>query len=199
MTGRIEVLDTDGTPGFIRSEEGGVVHFRLSDVAVRHAVDLAVGQLVTFEMERGNPPKAFNIKIEKRHYTSHGVEKRPQPVRYLGFEQTGNIRAYQFERLSPGGEKQTATLSADLTLFLTHNVGLQDGPALCLGLVAAELDVADSDSRVPYQRSLTDADMLAHLASRPVTERKNRSIRSNLANTNAGKHVWRGSGPRSEP
>jgi cold shock CspA family protein len=197
MTGRIEVLDTEGTPGFIRSEEGMVVHFQLSQVAVRHAGDLAVGQLVTFEMEKGNPPKAFNIKIEKRHYTTHGAEKRQQPVRYLGFEQTGNVRAYKFERLSPGGEKQTATVSTDLALFLTHHIGLQDGPVLCLRLVTAELDGIDSDSRLPFQRSLTDADMLAHLASRPTAEKRSRSIRSNLANVNAGKHVWRGTGPRS--
>jgi cold shock CspA family protein len=197
MTGRIEVLDTEGTPGFIRSEEGMVVHFQLSQVAVRHAGDLAVGQLVTFEMEKGNPPKAFNIKIEKRHYTTHGAEKRQQPVRYLGFEQTGNVRAYKFERLSPGGEKQTATVSTDLALFLTHHIGLQDGPVLCLRLVTAELDGIDSDSRLPFQRSLTDADMLAHLASRPTAEKRSRSIRSNLASANAGKHVWRGTGPRS--
>jgi hypothetical protein len=174
-----------------------VVHFQLSQVAVRHAGDLAVGQLVTFEMEKGNPPKAFNIKIEKRHYTTHGAEKRQQPVRYLGFEQTGNVRAYKFERLSPGGEKQTATVSTDLALFLTHHIGLQDGPVLCLRLVTAELDGIDSDSRLPFQRSLTDADMLAHLASRPTAEKRSRSIRSNLANVNAGKHVWRGTGPRS--
>jgi len=197
MTGRIEVLDTEGTPGFIRSEDGVVVHFRLSDVAIRHAVDLAVGQLVTFDLERGNPPKAFNIKIEKRHYTTHGAEKRQQPVRYLGFEQTGNIRAYKFERLSPGGERQTATVSSDLALFLTHHVGLQDGPALCLRLVTAELDAVDPDGHLPFQRSLTDADMLAHLASRPVAEKRNRTIRANVANANAGRHIWRGSGPRT--
>jgi cold shock CspA family protein len=197
MTGRIEVLDTEGTPGFIRSEEGVAVHFQLSEVAVRHAADLAVGQLVTFEVETGNPPKAFNIKIEKRHYTTHGAEKRQQPVRYLGFEQTGNVRAYKFERLSPGGEKQTATVSTDLALFLTHHIGLQDGPVLCLRLVTAELDAVDPDSRLPFQRSLTDADMLAYLASRPTPEKRSRNIRANLASANPGKHVWRGTGPRS--
>jgi cold shock CspA family protein len=196
MTGRIEVLDTEDTPGFIRSEDGVVVHFHVSDVAVRYAGDLAVGQLVTFDLERGNPPRAFNVKIEKQHYTTHGAEKRQQPVRYLGFDQTGNIRAYKFERLSPGGERQTATVSTDLALFLTHNVGLQDGPALCLRLVTAELDAADSDSQLPFQRLLTDADMLAHLASRPVAEKRSRSVRANLANAGAAKHVWRGSGQR---
>lgn len=199
MTGRIEVLDTESTPGFIRAEDGVVVHFRLSEVATRYARDLAVGQLVTFDMENGNPPKAFNIKIEKRHYTSHGVEKRPQPVRYLGFEQMGNVRAYKFERLSPGGERQTATVSTDLALFLAHHIGLQDGPALCLRLVTAELDGIDPDSRLPFQRLLTDADMLAHLASRPVAAKRSHTIRTNFANSSAGKHVWRGSGPRTNP
>ena len=200
MTGRIEVLDTEESPGFIRSEEGVVVHFRLTDVAPRYAGDLAVGQLVTFDLEKGNPPQAFNVKIEKQHYTTHAAEKRQQPVRYLGFEQTGNIRAYKFERLSPGGERQTATISTDLALFLTHQIGLQDGPALCLRLVTTELDASNPESQLPFQRSLTDADMLAHLASRPVAEKRNRGFRSNAAATSsAGKHVWRGTGPRSNP
>jgi cold shock CspA family protein len=194
MTGRIEVLDTEDTPGLIRSEDGAVVHFRLSAVVVRHAEDLAVGQLVTFDLERGSPPRAFNIKTEKRHYTTPAAEKRQQPIRYLGFDQIGNVRAYKFERHSPGGETQTATVSTDLALFLTHRVGLQDGPALCLRLVTAELDGACAGGRVPFQRSLTDADMLAHLASRPVAEKKNRTTRTNLANSYAGKHLWRGSG-----
>lgn len=198
MTGRIEVLDTVETPGFIRSEDGLVVRFNLSEVAARYAGDLAVGQLVTFDLEKGNPPKAFNIKIEKRHYTTHGAEKRQQPVRYLGFEQNGNIRNYKFERIAPGGERQAATVSTDMALFLTHQIGLQDGPALCLRLVTVELEDANPVNHLPFQRSLTDADMLAHLARRPAPERRNRSIRTNLTGSHAAGHVWRGTGPREK-
>jgi cold shock CspA family protein len=197
MTGRIEVLDTEGRPGFIRSDEGVLVHFRLSEVTARHADDLVVGQLVTFDVENGNPPKAFNIKIEKRHYTSHGAEKRQQPVRYNGFEQTGNIRAYKFERLSAEGETQTATVRTDLSLFLKHQVGLQDGPALCLRVVTAELSDELPEAQRPFQRTLTDDDMRAHTAARTVPEKRKHTTRANAANARARRHAWGSSGPRT--
>jgi cold shock CspA family protein len=192
MTGRIEVVGTDGAPGFIRSESGVAVRFLLTEVTARHARDLAVGQLVTFEMEQGNPPRAFNVCLEKQHYVSHEAEKRQQPVRYMDFEQTGNIRAYKFERVS-GGERQTATVNVDLGLFLKHDVGLQEGPSLCLRVVTAELNVAAIDSPSDVQRTLTDEDMLAHLARQPA-ERKRYGGRISTGTSHALKHVWRGSG-----
>jgi cold shock CspA family protein len=197
MTGRIEVLDTDNRPGFIRSEDGALVQFRLSEVTARQGNDLVVGQLVTFDVEQGNPPKAFSIKIEKRHYTSHGAEKRQQPVRYNGFEQSGNIRAYKFERLSPEGETQTAVVSTDLALFLKHRIGIQDGPALCLRLVTTEMNDARIDTQQPYLRTLTDEDMRAHTASRVVPEKRKHTTRANAANARARRHSWGSSGPRN--
>jgi hypothetical protein len=49
---------------------------------------------------------------------------------------------------------------------------MQEGPALCLHLLAVELDFADAAVRTSFQCSLTDREMLAHLASRPVPRTK---------------------------
>jgi cold shock CspA family protein len=193
MTGRIEAMGTESAPGFIRLDSGIAVRFALSEVIARHAKDLTVGQLVTFEMERGTPPRAFNVCVEKQHYVSHEAEKRQQPVRYLDFEQSGNIRAYKFERLLAGGETQTATVSADLSLFLKHAIGLQDGPSLCLRVVTEELNSASSDGQANLQRRLTDEDMLSHLARQPA-ERKRYGGRPGIGTSHAAKHVWRGTG-----
>jgi hypothetical protein len=102
------------------------------------------------------------------------MEKRLEAtrLRYIGFEHRGNVRAYLFEGLTPGAKKRTFAVDADLALFTRHHVGMQEGPALCLHLLAAELDFADAAVRTSCQCSLTDREMLAHLASRPVPRSK---------------------------
>ncbi|MCW9077783.1 MAG: ATP-binding cassette domain-containing protein, partial [Gammaproteobacteria bacterium] len=89
-------------------------------------------------------------------------------LRYMGFEHRGSVRIYRFERLIPGEEKGTFTVDADLAMFAKYHVGIQEGPALCLRLLVAELDVAGAAAQRSFQCSLTDREMLAHLASRPV-------------------------------
>src|SRR5712692_8777160 len=84
------------------------------------------------------------------------------PPRYLGFEQTGNVRAYSFERVSPGESTKTFTVTADLALFRKHQVGMQEGPALCLGVLALQLQALDS-AQPGLQHAVTDHDMLVYL------------------------------------
>lgn len=184
MTGRIEALSRKDAEGAIRAEGGATVHFRLSEVALRDAADLAVGQLVTFDVERGDPPNAFNIFAKRQQNSSKEMERRQEALRYLGFEQTGNVRSYKFERLSPSGETDRAVVSADLSLFHRHEVGIQEGPTLCLRLVTAELDgfnTTNATGDSPFQRSLTDHDMLNHLAACAVRRRKGSPRRSRVA------------------
>jgi cold shock CspA family protein len=198
MTGRIEALGSETSPGFIKAENDVIAFFNASDVSPRGAKDLAVGQLVTFDLEKGDSWPAVNISVERQHYGSHGAEKIQRSVRYMGFKQTGNIRAYEFERLSPEGATQTATVSTDLALFLKHHVRIQDGPALCLRLAMAELDVDNADGWSPIKRSLTDQDMQVHLPQRATTPKKRLGGRRPAPNPNVGKH-WRGTGPRVPP
>jgi cold shock CspA family protein len=199
VTGRIEALSTDDAAGSIRAEDGVQVHFRVSEVTFGDTSAMAVGQLVTFDMERGKSPKAFNIRVEKQHYKGHEKDKLWQAIRYVGFEQTGNVRKYNFERLTPREETIRAVVSVDMALFLKHHIGIQDGPMLCLRLVMAELDSSNASGEAPFRRSLTDHDMQYHLASRPTPEKKRFGRRPGPANTLPPTHAWRGNGPRSNP
>jgi cold shock CspA family protein len=196
MTGRIELLSTDDSAGYIRAEDGVKVSFRVSEVKLRDATDLAVGQMVTFDMERSQAPRAFNIRVEKRHYNAHEKDKLWQAIRYVGFEQTGNIRLYKFERQVPREEAVSAIVSADMALFLKHKIGIQDGPMLCLRLVVAEIEGTNASEDAPYRRSLTDHDMLCHLAARRAPE-KRFGRRPGRTTTLPPTHAWRGTGPRT--
>jgi hypothetical protein len=172
------------------------VSFRMSEVLCDDASDMVVGRLVTFDMERGKSPRAFNIRIEKRHYNGHEKDRHWQSIRYLDYDQTGNIRDFKFERRSQGGEAISAIVSADLSLFSRHKIGIQDGPMLCLRLVMAELDGSNATGQSPFRRSLTDHDMLYHLASRPVADKKRFGRRATPASSLPPNHSWRGTGPR---
>lgn len=178
MTGRIKSLSDGGMFGHIAAENGLSVHFDSSAVLAYDVTCLAVGQMVSFELERGSHPKALNVCVERQHHTPHPPDKHSERIhlRYTGFEQAGNIRTFRFERLLPGEETQTFHVTADLALFKKHRVGIQEGPTLCLEVLMADLRGADStrlSSRL-RPRPLTDPDMLAHVASRPVSGSKGR-------------------------
>lgn len=178
MTGRIRSLDVEQNSGSIRAEDGTSVLFDLRAVIEYDAAWLAVGQLVTFELERGGN-KAINVCVEREHARTHGSEKRREPgqVRYIGFEQRDNLRTYRFEQLESGQHSGTFTVTADLGLFAKYHVGIQDGPSLCLHLLAADLERGDPANGVQWNRSLTDEDMQAHVASRPAPRERPRPRR----------------------
>jgi hypothetical protein len=78
-------------------------------------------------------------------------------------------------------------VTVDMALFAKQHVGIQDGPALCLRLVTAE-------EWPPKQRSLTDEEMLAHLARRPV--RPKASSGRWTRRVPRADSPWRGTRPR---
>jgi cold shock CspA family protein len=174
MTGTIKRLDVASASGVITAEDGLMVRFCPSAVLTYDVPSLAIGQVVSFDLEGGRSPKALNIFVQRAPQAVHAQEKRLETTRYryIGFEHRGNIRAYLFVGLAPGAEKRTFTVDADLALFTKHHVRMQEGPALCLHLLAAELDVAGAAAWTSFQCSLTDREMLAHLASQPVPQTK---------------------------
>jgi cold shock CspA family protein len=174
MTGRIKNLNTGNASGFIKAENGSSVRFHSSAVLAYDINSLALGQLVTFDLDGGNYPKAVNVCVHNEHQVGHAPKKRPEtiPLRYMGFEQKESIRAYRFQRITPGEETKAFIVTIDLALFTKHHVSIQEGPALCLHLLMVELDAAIAAQQPPFERSLTDQDMLAHLASRPVPKTK---------------------------
>lgn len=133
---------------------------------------LAVGQLVTFDLEDGDLSTATNVCVQRQHRlpVTPGKLRESVPLRYVGFNQAGILREYKFERVAPGEPTQTLIVSADLSLFRKHKVGIQDGPALCLRALESGAGVA----RV--RRALSEEELLAHLSSRPAPRARPRHV-----------------------
>lgn len=174
MTGTIKSLDVASASGVITAEDGLTVGFCPSAVLAYDVPLLAIGRVVSFDLEGGRCPKALNVLVQRAPQAGNAQEKRLEiaRLRYMGFEHRGTVRIYRFERLTPGEEKRTFTVDADLTLFTKHHVGIQEGPVLCLHLLAAELDLSNEAEQTTFQCSLTEREMLAHLASRPAPRTK---------------------------
>lgn len=190
MTGTIKSLDPASASGVITAADGLMVGFRPSAVLAYDVPILAVGQLVSFDLEGGRRPQALNVCVLRAPRSLNGQERRLEItcLRYAGFQQQGDIRSYRFELFAPGEARATFTVNTDLALFTKHHVGIQEGPGLCLHLLAAELDLAGTAAGTPFQCSLTDREMLAHLASRPVPRAKHGFKRA-LPAPGAASHV----------
>ena len=168
MTGRIKNLSAGNGAGFIESENGLKFHFDSGAVLAYDVTYLAVGQLVTFDLESGGSPKAVNICLQRAHAAPHPDGKRKETtLRYVGFDQTKGIRTYRFERTSVGEETETFAVTTDVALFTKHHIGIQEGPALCLHVLMIGLDGA-SVNAPRLACSLTEEHMLTYLASKPV-------------------------------
>jgi len=186
MTGRIKALGRGNSSGVIRAENGRSVPFDSSALLAYDVGCLAEGLLVTFDMEGGYGPRAVNVCVHKEH-----VARRPALpgqhsacLRYLGFEQAQNVRAYRFERLLPGEETTTLLVTADMTLFARYHVALQEGPGLCLHLLlAAEPDAPAQQITRPQagNHTLTEQDILAHMAAHPASGNRARRKRATAA------------------
>ena len=192
VTGKIENLSDGSTSGFIRAENGSIVPFELSAVLAYDAARLAVGQLVTFDLENGSHPLAANVCVHRPHDVAD-AEKRyhesARPPRYMGFEHMGHVRAYRFMRFSLGEETEIFVVNADVDLFAKHHIGIQEGPGLCLAVLVAEQNAAARGSQ-RRPRSLTEADMLAHVAKRPVPAAKHHPKRTPRASTSTWHTPW---------
>jgi len=174
VTGTIKRLDVSAASGVITAEDGLTVGFPLSAVMAFDLPVLAVGQAVSFDLEDGRVSKARNVCVQKPPQPVHvrsGHLETTRP-RYVGFEHRGNVRAYLFEWLRAGTEKRTFAVDADLALFTKHHVGMQEGPALCLHLLVEELEAEGAGEATPIKCSLSDREMLAYVASRPVPRNK---------------------------
>jgi hypothetical protein len=170
MTGRIKSIGFES--GFIQLENGSDAAFEFSDVLTYDRANLAVDQFVSFDIRRGTHAKAVNIVVEKQMLASRSGQKRrlPRSFRYLGFEQIGTSRAYRFEEVIPGEQKKVFIVTIDTGLFKKHRVGIQEGPALCLRLL---MEVPDFSVVEPC--SISDQDMLLHVARRPVVKNGSRT------------------------
>src|SRR5690348_5549621 len=93
-------------------------------------------------------------------------------VRYLGFDQLRNARAFRFEMIAKGEDTKQAVVTADLALFLQFRVGIQDGPTLCASKLISEVE-----NNFEGEHVLTGDDLRAYSASRAAAEEKRMAMR----------------------
>jgi|SRR5438270_7201624 len=91
---------------------------------------------------------------------------------YLGFSQRQNIRMYRFQSIiRPKRPAKTETkleflLTADMALLARYHVPVQDGPTLCLKILAAASSTADTDVIEFPMRTITAEDVSAFVSAR---------------------------------
>jgi len=88
-------------------------------------------------------------------------------LRYVGFRHLENQRLFGFERVTPGAATQCFEVAASLTLFHTLRIAFQEGPALCMRVIATELESGRKWEDLT-SCLLTEQHMRDHLANRPV-------------------------------
>jgi hypothetical protein len=101
-------------------------------------------------------------------------------LRYLGFDQKQNTRAYRFDGLTKGEPTIHFVVTADMAMFLKHRIGIQEGPSLCVHKLA-------SDAQTP------------RLANLELTNDDLRALADARAAADARKAELRRSGPRRRP
>jgi hypothetical protein len=166
MIGTIVSFSHQTAAGVVKSADGERFEFDVATVLAYDVAELAVGRPVHFEVAAGDFPKAINISIDPlrpiNSVTDHTREIRR--LRYMGFDQRGSIRAYRYQRITPGETTQMFTVDTDLMLFQKYQVAIQEGPVLCLRLLSAEL----ASGGTPGPCAFTEQHMTSFLASRPA-------------------------------
>ena len=94
-------------------------------------------------------------------------------LRYQGFDQTNNIREYRFDDIVAGQARKHFVVTADVSLFVKHRVGMQEGPTLCFQKLSAL-----SDTLLELRYELTSDDLVAFLSVRAAALEKKASSRS---------------------
>jgi hypothetical protein len=82
-------------------------------------------------------------------------------LRYLGFEQRQNARAYQFDQVEKGVPTKRLIVSVEMALFRAHNVAIQEGPTLSASKLTADLERSFDG-----EHELTGDDLRSHATAR---------------------------------
>ena len=142
MLGTITRFSKLTTSGAIRSETGENFEFDLAGVLTYDAGGLAEGKFVHFQTAGRASSKAINVSLEPPVAVHPGAERYKEitQLRYVGFRHLENLRRFRFERITPGGPTQVFEVAANLALFHTLRIAIQEGPSLCMRVLAAELE-----------------------------------------------------------
>jgi len=117
-------------------------------------------------------------------------------VRYLGFEQLKSARSYRFDVIEKGQPTKRFIVTADLSLFYTHRVGIQEGPTL-----SASKLIADLEKDFAGAHELTAEDLLSYVNARSMAEARRAQMRKaprrGIPRPAVEQSPWRGSRPES--
>jgi hypothetical protein len=173
MLGTITRFSKMTTSGAIRSETGVNFDFDLAGVLTYDVAALAEGKFVHFQAAGRSPCKAINVSLEPTAAVHPGIDRNKEitQLRYIGFRHLDNLRHFRFERISPGAPTQCFEVAANLAMFPTFRIAIQEGPALCMRVIAAELE---SGRRWEDLASclLTEQHMQDYLANRSLASTK---------------------------
>lgn len=118
----------------------------------------------------GQGPAVFPVHLGLR--TAFAALRRLVELRYLGFDQKLNTRTYKFKGIANGEPTLYFMVTADLGLFLSHRVGIQEGPALCAHKLASDL-LTPADGN----HELTNEDLTAHVSARALADTRKTGTR----------------------
>jgi hypothetical protein len=93
-------------------------------------------------------------------------------VRYLGFEQQQNARSYRFDVVEKGQPARRFIVTADLALFHTFGVVIQEGPTLSANKLVSNLETEFSGAH-----ELTAQDLRAYVVARTTADAKRAEAR----------------------
>ena len=116
-------------------------------------------------------------------------------IRYLGFEQRQNARLYRFDICADGRPIKQVSVTADMAVFRTNNVGIQEGPTLSGHKLTADLDRGWEGDH-----ELTDADVRAYADAKALADaqragsRKTPRRRPGVSPETQQRSPWRNSG-----
>jgi hypothetical protein len=97
-------------------------------------------------------------------------------VRYLGFDQERDRRVYRFDVSAKGEQRRQLEVTADIALFQTHRVAIQDGPSLCARKLASDLE-----THIEGAHTLTTEDFRLHAEARVAAETKKAEMRQSAS------------------
>jgi hypothetical protein len=169
MLGTITRFSKLTATGAIRSEQGESFDFDLSGVLTYDIAALALGKFVHFEATGRAPARAINVALEPLVAVNPVTERQKEitQLRYVGFGHRENCRSFHFERITPGGPTQNFEVVADLALFRGSRIAIQDGPSLCMRVIALELQLGRTWESLG-SCILTEQHMQDYLASKPA-------------------------------
>lgn len=89
-------------------------------------------------------------------------------LRYMGFDQLQNARAYRFDVIAKGEATRRFVVTVDLGLFRAHHIAIQEGPSLCAQKLAADLQTCPE---VPHELNSDDLQAFADAREAAVARR----------------------------